>query len=159
MNILHSMTTTSTYLNIGRDTAYGKEAHPSIHRMRMIYKMDEEWVAAKRARDCSHWFLPGLAVTWNELLYASILQSCNESWNRGYINSLCDVMWIKSCISNEADSLTWLLFLEHLLSFGVYACQITEGKVLLYWSELLVPSKYSFENAVFSLRVLTVTCS
>ncbi|KAK4789938.1 hypothetical protein SAY86_017242 [Trapa natans] len=76
-NILHGMKTPVTYLNISRLTAYRKDAHPSIYRM--VYNTEEERVAAERAQDCSHWCLPGVPDTWNELLYASILQSHRDS--------------------------------------------------------------------------------
>ncbi|OWM76081.1 hypothetical protein CDL15_Pgr009727 [Punica granatum] len=76
-HVLHGMKTPVTYLNISRLTAYRKDAHPSIYRM--LYKTDEERVAAERAQDCSHWCLPGVPDTWNELLYASLLQSCKVS--------------------------------------------------------------------------------
>lgn len=89
-HVLRGMKTPVTYLNISRLTAYRKDAHPSIYRM--VYKTDEERLAAERAQDCSHWCLPGVPDTWNELLYASILQSRRESWNSSCTYSLCDVL-------------------------------------------------------------------
>ncbi|XP_041013182.1 protein trichome birefringence-like 2 [Juglans microcarpa x Juglans regia] len=66
------------YLNISRLTDYRKDGHPSIHRME--YKTVEERIAAERSQDCSHWCLPGVPDTWNELLYASLLKAGKGSW-------------------------------------------------------------------------------
>lgn len=66
------------YLNISRLTDFRKDGHPSIYRM--IYKTAEERIAAERSQDCSHWCLPGVPDTWNELLYASLLKIGKGSW-------------------------------------------------------------------------------
>lgn len=68
------------YLNISRLTAYRKDAHPSIYRM--TYNTAEERIAAERSQDCSHWCLPGVPDTWNELLYASLLKAGLGSWKK-----------------------------------------------------------------------------
>ncbi|CAL1381189.1 unnamed protein product [Linum trigynum] len=77
-NVLNEMKTPVTYLNISRLTDHRKDAHPSIYRMK--YKTAEELIAAERAQDCSHWCLPGVPDTWNELLYVSLLKSGFGSW-------------------------------------------------------------------------------
>lgn len=64
-----------TYLNISRLTDYRKDGHPSIYR--------PDYEAAQQeihAQDCSHWCLPGVPDTWNELLYVSLLKSGRGSW-------------------------------------------------------------------------------
>nr|XP_043626845.1 protein trichome birefringence-like 2 [Erigeron canadensis] len=77
-NVLRDMKTPIVYLNISRLTDYRKDGHPSIYRME--YKSVEEQIAAERSQDCSHWCLPGVPDTWNELLYASLLQVGRGSW-------------------------------------------------------------------------------
>ncbi|KAH6828216.1 trichome birefringence-like protein [Perilla frutescens var. hirtella] len=63
------------YLNISRLTDYRKDGHPSVYR--------PDYEAAQQeihAQDCSHWCLPGVPDTWNELLYVSLLKSGGGSW-------------------------------------------------------------------------------
>ncbi|KAH7656157.1 PC-Esterase protein [Dioscorea alata] len=69
--VLKEMKTPVTYLNITRITDYRKDAHPSIYRKQNL--TDEERRAPERYQDCSHWCLPGVPDTWNELLYAQLL--------------------------------------------------------------------------------------
>ncbi|CAK7332641.1 unnamed protein product [Dovyalis caffra] len=79
-HVLQEIKTPIVYLNISRLTAYRKDAHPSIYRM--AYKTAEERTAAERSQDCSHWCLPGVPDTWNELLYASMLKVGLGSWKK-----------------------------------------------------------------------------
>lgn len=71
--VIGEMKTPVVYLNITSLTDYRKDGHPSIYRTK--YKTIEEQIAAERSQDCSHWCLPGVPDTWNELLYASILKA------------------------------------------------------------------------------------
>ncbi|EEF37039.1 protein trichome birefringence-like 2 [Ricinus communis] len=77
-HVLKEMKSPVIYLNISRLTDYRKDGHPSIFRMQ--YKTAEERNAAERSQDCSHWCLPGVPDTWNELLYASLLKAGRGSW-------------------------------------------------------------------------------
>ncbi|KAI8527046.1 hypothetical protein RHMOL_Rhmol12G0046000 [Rhododendron molle] len=77
-NIVQEMKTTVLYLNISRLTDYRIDGHPSIYRRQ--YNTVEEQIAAMHFQDCSHWCLPGVPDTWNELLYASLLQAGKGSW-------------------------------------------------------------------------------
>lgn len=77
-HVLQKMKTPVIYLNISRLTDYRKDGHPSIYRMQ--YKTAEERIAAEQSQDCSHWCLPGVPDTWNELLYASLLKAGKGSW-------------------------------------------------------------------------------
>ncbi|GER54816.1 hypothetical protein STAS_32449 [Striga asiatica] len=73
--VLKGMKTPITYLNISRLTDYRKDGHPSIYR--------PDFHAAQQeihAQDCSHWCLPGVPDTWNELLYVSLLKRGQGSW-------------------------------------------------------------------------------
>ncbi|XVF43966.1 hypothetical protein PTKIN_Ptkin02bG0082900 [Pterospermum kingtungense] len=76
--VLQNTKTPVTYLNISRLTDYRKDAHPSIYRRE--YKTEEERNAAVGVQDCSHWCLPGVPDTWNELLYASLLRAGRGIW-------------------------------------------------------------------------------
>uniref|UniRef100_A0A803PGG1 Trichome birefringence-like N-terminal domain-containing protein n=1 Tax=Cannabis sativa TaxID=3483 RepID=A0A803PGG1_CANSA len=76
--VIQDMKTPVTYLNISRLTDYRKDGHPSIYRME--YKSVEEQIAAVHSQDCSHWCLPGVPDTWNELLYVSLLKTNIGSW-------------------------------------------------------------------------------
>ncbi|MCL7028534.1 hypothetical protein MKW94_003485, partial [Papaver nudicaule] len=69
-NILQQMKTPVTYMNISRLTDYRKDGHPSVYGKN--FKTDRERAAS--VQDCSHWCLPGVPDTWNELLYASLLK-------------------------------------------------------------------------------------
>ncbi|KAJ8547627.1 hypothetical protein K7X08_011213 [Anisodus acutangulus] len=77
-HVLHNMTSPVIYMNISRLTDYRKDGHPSIYRKE--YKTVEEQMAGVHAQDCSHWCLPGVPDTWNELLYASLLKTRKGSW-------------------------------------------------------------------------------
>ncbi|KAF8016250.1 hypothetical protein BT93_H1684 [Corymbia citriodora subsp. variegata] len=71
-HVLQEMRTPVTYLNISRLTDYRKDGHPSVYRT--VYRTTQEQIAAEQSQDCSHWCLPGVPDTWNELLYASLLK-------------------------------------------------------------------------------------
>ncbi|KAG6429038.1 hypothetical protein SASPL_107077 [Salvia splendens] len=60
-----------TYLNVTRMTDYRKDGHPSIYRKQ--HMSDEEKIKPLHFQDCSHWCLPGVPDTWNEILYAELL--------------------------------------------------------------------------------------
>jgi len=76
--VLRQMKTPVIYLNISTLTDYRKDGHPSAYRR--WYDTEEERIAAVKKQDCSHWCLPGVPDTWNELLYASLLQAGKGSW-------------------------------------------------------------------------------
>ncbi|TKY69890.1 trichome birefringence 2 [Spatholobus suberectus] len=77
-HVIPKMKTPVIYMNISRLTDYRKDGHPSIHRME--YKTAEERASAELHQDCSHWCLPGVPDTWNELLYASLLKYGKGHW-------------------------------------------------------------------------------
>ncbi|XP_052175410.1 protein trichome birefringence-like 8 [Diospyros lotus] len=52
-------------LNISFLTELRHDGHPSFHR--------EPGTPADAPQDCSHWCLPGVPDTWNEILYAQLL--------------------------------------------------------------------------------------
>ncbi|GMN48774.1 hypothetical protein TIFTF001_017936 [Ficus carica] len=63
-------------LNITDMTSRRKDGHPSIY-----YLGPKNGPASLRHQDCSHWCLPGVPDTWNELLYAFFLKK--ESIHEG----------------------------------------------------------------------------
>lgn len=69
--VLKGMKTHVTYLNITRLTDYRKDGHPSVYRKQNL--PEEERRSPLRFQDCSHWCLPGVPDSWNELFYAELL--------------------------------------------------------------------------------------
>ncbi|KAK6802964.1 hypothetical protein RDI58_000748 [Solanum bulbocastanum] len=59
------------YLNVTIMSDFRKDGHPSVYRKPNM--TDEERRTTLRYQDCSHWCLPGVPDTWNELLYAQLL--------------------------------------------------------------------------------------
>ncbi|KAL9233618.1 hypothetical protein vseg_008590 [Gypsophila vaccaria] len=70
-NVLKWMKTPVFYLNITRMSDYRIDAHPSIYRAQHL--SDEEMRSPSRYQDCSHWCLPGVPDTWNEIVYSQLL--------------------------------------------------------------------------------------
>ncbi|XP_044959760.1 protein trichome birefringence-like 1 [Hordeum vulgare subsp. vulgare] len=75
-DVIHKMRTPVVYLNITRLTDYRKDAHPSIYRKQHL--SEEERRSPERYQDCSHWCLPGVPDSWNELVYAQLLISQHQ---------------------------------------------------------------------------------
>ncbi|XP_010486896.1 PREDICTED: protein trichome birefringence-like 1 [Camelina sativa] len=74
--VLRGMKAPVTYLNITRLTDYRKDAHPSIYRKQKLTA--EESKSPLLYQDCSHWCLPGVPDSWNEILYAELLVKLNQ---------------------------------------------------------------------------------
>lgn len=72
--ILSSMSTKVTLLDITTLSQLRKDGHPSI------YGLD-----GNQGNDCSHWCLPGVPDTWNELLSAFLV---SQAKNSPYFNQL-----------------------------------------------------------------------
>ncbi|KAI3967136.1 hypothetical protein MKW92_006625 [Papaver armeniacum] len=73
---LGKMKTDVLYLNVSKLTYYRADAHPSVYGKN--YTAQERIVAPQ---DCSHWCLPGVPDTWNELLYATLLKAGKGSFS------------------------------------------------------------------------------
>ncbi|KAJ3682835.1 hypothetical protein LUZ60_013062 [Juncus effusus] len=71
-SVLNSMRTPVKLLDITTLSQLRKDAHPSIYSgdLTPVQKTDPDHSA-----DCSHWCLPGLPDTWNQLFYASLFFS------------------------------------------------------------------------------------
>ena len=54
-------------LNVTRMTAQRKDGHLSVY-------LSPSGPVPRYKQDCSHWCLPGVPDTWNELLYALIMK-------------------------------------------------------------------------------------
>ncbi|XP_062085947.1 protein trichome birefringence-like 11 [Humulus lupulus] len=67
-------------LNVTEMTSRRKDGHPSIY-----YLGAENGLASLSHQDCSHWCLPGVPDSWNELLYAIFLK--RESTRAGNARS------------------------------------------------------------------------
>ncbi|CAH8312840.1 unnamed protein product [Eruca vesicaria subsp. sativa] len=74
--VLKGMRTPVTYLNITRLTDYRKDGHPSVYRKHSL--SDKEKKTPLLYQDCSHWCLPGVPDSWNEILYAELLVKLNQ---------------------------------------------------------------------------------
>ncbi|KAF7153442.1 hypothetical protein RHSIM_Rhsim01G0291200 [Rhododendron simsii] len=61
--VIKQMKTPVTFLNVTSLSEYRVDAHPSVYgrKFRKSY--------SSSLQDCSHWCLPGVPDTWNELLY------------------------------------------------------------------------------------------
>ncbi|ESQ48829.1 hypothetical protein EUTSA_v10020451mg [Eutrema salsugineum] len=74
--VIKGMKTPVTYLNITRLTDYRKDAHPSIYRKQKLSLEESE--SPLLYQDCSHWCLPGVPDSWNEILYAELLVKLHQ---------------------------------------------------------------------------------
>ncbi|XVF78726.1 hypothetical protein PTKIN_Ptkin14bG0158700 [Pterospermum kingtungense] len=75
-DILHELKINVTFLNITQLSEYRKDAHTTVfgeRRGKLLTK--EQRADPKNFADCIHWCLPGVPDTWNEILYAYLLQS------------------------------------------------------------------------------------
>ncbi|KAJ1427213.1 PMR5 N-terminal domain [Sesbania bispinosa] len=64
-------------LNVTQMTSQRRDGHSSIYYLGRIVGP-----ATPHRQDCSHWCLPGVPDTWNELLYAMFLKyEASQSWN------------------------------------------------------------------------------
>ncbi|XP_059288686.1 protein trichome birefringence-like 4 [Lycium ferocissimum] len=70
-DVIKWMKTPVYYLNVTVMSDFRKDGHPSVYRKPNM--TDEERRTTLRYQDCSHWCLPGVPDTWNELLYAQLL--------------------------------------------------------------------------------------
>ncbi|KAK4850866.1 hypothetical protein QYF36_010465 [Acer negundo] len=75
-NILQRLKTNVTFLNITQLSEYRKDAHTTIYGERKGKLLTKEQRSdPKTFSDCIHWCLPGVPDTWNQILYAHLLQN------------------------------------------------------------------------------------
>lgn len=68
-DVIDKMKVPVVLLNVTKLTNFRKDAHPSIYGM---HRKPGQKVS-KRKQDCSHWCLPGVPDSWNELIYATLV--------------------------------------------------------------------------------------
>ncbi|KAL1544803.1 Protein trichome birefringence-like 33 [Salvia divinorum] len=61
-----------TFLNITQLSSYRKDAHTSIYKKQWTPLTSDQLANPVSYADCTHWCLPGLQDTWNELLFAKL---------------------------------------------------------------------------------------
>ncbi|XP_074320792.1 protein trichome birefringence-like 1 [Silene latifolia] len=71
-SVIKGMKTPVSFLNVTRLTDYRKDGHPSVYRKQHLSSVEKK--SPLRYQDCSHWCLPGVPDSWNELLYAELLR-------------------------------------------------------------------------------------
>ncbi|PPS06985.1 hypothetical protein GOBAR_AA13660 [Gossypium barbadense] len=74
--VLQDLKINVTFLNITQLSEYRKDAHTTVfgeRRGKLLTK--EQRADPLNFADCIHWCLPGVPDTWNEILYAYLLQS------------------------------------------------------------------------------------
>ncbi|KAB2032481.1 hypothetical protein ES319_D05G377100v1 [Gossypium barbadense] len=74
--VLQDLKINVTFLNITQLSEYRKDAHTTVFGERRGKLLTKEQKADPlNFADCIHWCLPGVPDTWNEILYAYLLQS------------------------------------------------------------------------------------
>nr|ABK24209.1 unknown [Picea sitchensis] len=68
--VVESMSFPVTLMDITGLSQFRKDGHPSIYSSVLS---NEEKKHPEKFGDCSHWCLPGVPDTWNELLYVTLL--------------------------------------------------------------------------------------
>ncbi|KAL0286899.1 UNVERIFIED_CONTAM: protein trichome birefringence-like 1 [Sesamum calycinum] len=68
------------YQNVTKMTNYRQDAHPSLYRQPNM--TDDEIHQFQTQQDCSHWCLPGVPDTWNELMFAQLLLNHKQRQKR-----------------------------------------------------------------------------
>ncbi|KAL9238683.1 hypothetical protein vseg_013073 [Gypsophila vaccaria] len=69
-SVLTQMSTPTYFLDITMLSAMRKDGHPSIYSGDLT---PQQRANPYRSADCSHWCLPGLPDTWNQLFYTALL--------------------------------------------------------------------------------------
>lgn len=66
------MKTPVTFLNITGMSSYRVDGHPSIFGRSI----------SSRIQDCSHWCLPGVPDSWNEMLYYHLVVNGQNGFHK-----------------------------------------------------------------------------
>ncbi|KAL0718026.1 hypothetical protein Bca4012_067348 [Brassica carinata] len=72
-SVISDMKTPVFYMNITNMSWYRTDGHPSVYRQPVEVRGSSP--ATGLFQDCSHWCLPGVLDSWNQLLYATQLVS------------------------------------------------------------------------------------
>ena len=74
-DVLGRMQVNVRLINITQLSEYRKDGHTSVYGERKGKLLTKEQKSdPKNYADCIHWCLPGVPDTWNEILYAVLLQ-------------------------------------------------------------------------------------
>jgi hypothetical protein len=68
--VAQQMKTSVTILNITNLSGLRIDGHPSVYGRKAVVGL-----TASSVQDCSHWCLPGVPDTWNELLFYHLVSS------------------------------------------------------------------------------------
>ena len=69
--VIKQMKTPVIFLNVTKLTEFRKDGHPSVYGRRLVE--NKTMNSQGNTQDCSHWCLPGVPDSWNELLYAFLV--------------------------------------------------------------------------------------
>lgn len=69
--VIKQMKTPVTFLNVTKLTEFRKDGHPSVYGRGLVE--NKTMNSQGNTQDCSHWCLPGVPDSWNELLYAFLV--------------------------------------------------------------------------------------
>lgn len=89
--VIQEMQVPVVLLNVTRLTNFRKDGHPSVYGKNVT---DGRKVSTKR-QDCSHWCLPGVPDTWNELIYATLVARQTVSMNHWHPFALHLDFWFE----------------------------------------------------------------
>ncbi|KAF3452692.1 hypothetical protein FNV43_RR03125 [Rhamnella rubrinervis] len=73
--VIKDMQVPVVLLNVTRLTNFRKDGHPSIYGKNATASKK----VSTRRQDCSHWCVPGVPDTWNELIYATLVTQQTNS--------------------------------------------------------------------------------
>ncbi|XP_031393198.1 protein PMR5-like [Punica granatum] len=87
---IQNMRTPVKYLNITKLSEQRKDGHPTVYTTKQGKLLTEEQRKKPEVySDCSHWCLPGVPDTWNQLVYASmVLDSSRDGSSSSHTISL-----------------------------------------------------------------------
>lgn len=68
-NVINTLKSKVSVINITQLSEYRKDSHPSIYRKFWENRTDEELANPASYSDCIHWCLPGVPDIWNQLLF------------------------------------------------------------------------------------------
>ena len=69
--VIKQMKTPVTFLNVTKLTEFRKDGPPSVYGRGLVE--NKTMNSQGNTQDCSHWCLPGVPDSWNELLYAFLV--------------------------------------------------------------------------------------
>lgn len=111
--VIKDMQVPVVLLNVTRLTNFRKDGHPSIYGKNTTAGKK----VSTRRQDCSHWCVPGVPDTWNELIYATLVIQ--------QANSRSKIHWRPTyTISFVVIHLRYILPRNHHLNRTVYSTRL-----------------------------------